>query len=126
MTLSLPSAAQVRAVITTSKTDEEIDAIVVQAEALVSSCSGVSNASAAMQETILSWVTAHLIASPAGGGGIVQSEALGDASKSYAVSASPNGTRGLHSTRYGQQAIMFDITGCLAQLGGRRVLWKTL
>lgn len=125
MSLELPTVADVRVIITTTLTDDQITDQITLAEALASQCSGVSNASTTIQAAIVKYITAHFIAMISGGGGVVQSETLGDASKSYAV-AQPSSGAGLNASRYGQQAVMLDTTGCLAKLGKPGIKFKVL
>ena len=125
MSLELPTVDDVRVIITTSLTDDQVTDQIALAEALASQCPGVSSASTTIQAAIVKYITAHLIAMITGGGGVVQSEALGDASKTYATAPAASGN-GLNATRYGQQAIMFDTTGCLARLGKPGIKFKVL
>ena len=121
-----PDVADVRIIITTALEDAAVAALIDDATLLVEDC--VSALSCSRQATIIKWVTAHLIASmstsTAGQTGVLTSESLGDASRSYAKPTL--GEQGLHGTTYGQQAIAYDPNGCLATLGARKTLFKVL
>lgn len=121
---TLPTATEVRAIITTSLTDAQIDAIAADALLLVEACSSFTSYSDARQTAIVKWVTAHLIASSnATGGGALTQKSLGDASESY---ARPMLGVGMGGTTYGQQAIALDTSGCLAQIGKIKATFKVL
>lgn len=122
----LPSVDDVRAVISTSLTDSQITQMILEADAITSQCSGIASSGEILRAAINKYFVAHMIALLSGNGsGVVQSESLGDASVSYVQALVPNlGT--LSSTRYGQQAITLDTSGCLANLGKMRVSFKVL
>lgn len=127
MAVTLPTAAQVRAIITTDLTDDQIDSYVVDASLLVARC--ISVLDEVTQTTIIKYTAAHLIQSngQASGEGFantsVTSMKLGDASESYARAAVGSG---MASTSYGQQAIALDPNGCLLTIGQRPVVFKVL
>ena len=122
--MTTPTATQVRAAITTSLTDSQIDAIVSDAEVLLEGCSAFASYSGAKQTAILKWVSAHLIASTnSPGSGSLTQKALGDANESY---ARPVLGPGMMGTTYGQQAIALDTSGCLANIGRVRSFMKVL
>lgn len=116
MSLTQPSVAAVRAIITTTLTDEQVQSFIDDAALMAEGCECLSGLASERQAAIVKYMTAHLISMQSGKGGIVTAEKMGSASKSYAT-----GTAGadmmLSSSRYGQQAILLDTTGCLAQLG---------
>lgn len=122
MAMTQPSATEVRAVIDlpASLADAIIDAFVDDAEALASQCSAVLSSDAAIQKAILKWLTAHMLAGRYGTSGALVSKSLGDASENYADGARTFGL-GLASTHYGQMALQFDASGCLARLGRQKV-----
>lgn len=122
MAMTQPSATEVRAVIDlpASLADATIDAFVDDAEALASQCSAVLSSDAAIQKAILKWLTAHMLSGRYGTSGAVTSKSLGDASENYADGQRTFGL-GLASTHYGQMALQFDASGCLARLGRQKV-----
>lgn len=126
MSITLPTAAQVRALISTSKTDLEIDDVVAYAGEFASNCSSVLAMSTTMQAQIVAYLTAHFLSIQAGTGGVIQSEALGDASRSYAIAPQRTGGNALAATRYGQQAMLLDVSGCLEGLGKRKARVKVI
>lgn len=121
-----PTVGDVRIIITTSMTDDQIQAIIDDASLMVHRC--VLVLACDLQAAIIKWVTAHLIASlstaSSGGTGVVTGESLGDASISYAKPQLQS--FGLASTTYGLQAIGLDPNGCLTTIGLRRTLVEVL
>lgn len=124
---NLPTAEDVRAIIQTDLTDQQIGVFIGHADLLSRNC--IRRLPADLQKTILTYLTAHLIQSAGMSTGegfanvAVTSMRLGDASESYARAAV--GTN-LGGTYYGQQAIQLDPTGCLGRLGERKLLFKVL
>lgn len=118
---TLPTATEVRSIIDTALTDEQIDSIVTDAVLLVETCS--SGWSDARYTSILKWVTAHLIASRGGTEGVLTSSRLGDAQDNYMRTTPGDGLKG---TTYGQQALALDTNGCLVNLGKRRAFVRTI
>jgi len=122
----IPSAAEVRAIITTSLTDPAIEAMIEDAELMVEAC--IASMTCQRKTAIIKWVTAHLISSmssiTSGGTGVITSDSLGDASRSYAKPTLDS--TGLFGSTYGQQAMALDPNGCLAALGMRKTLFKVL
>jgi hypothetical protein len=114
MTIALPTAADVRAIIETSLTDGQIEALIADAALAAEKC--LLKYDEARQKAIVKWLTAHLIAST-GGNGVLTSQKLGDASETYARATLGDGLKG---TTYGQQALLLDTCGCLARLGRAR------
>lgn len=108
----IPTVNDVRAIILTKKDDAQVQAFIDDAVLLTKSC----GFDGALQKAILRWVTAHLISSTVDEG-VVTSDALGGASRSYARASLGNGLAG---TTYGQQALALDTAGCLARLGSAR------
>lgn len=119
-----PQPGQVRAIITTSLTDDVIAALIQTARGIADEC--IRALPPALQVQILTWLTAHLIASmtmSAGGGKQLKSWSTGDASESYAI-----GTLGdmLKGTTYGQMVAMLDPNGCLLRRGKMAPTWEVL
>lgn len=127
MALELPTPADVKAIISTELTDDQIQGFINDAALLVKRC--VSPLTPELQKTIIKYVAAHLIQSAGLSTGegfanvAVTAMKLGDASESY--SRATAGTN-LAGTWYGQQAIQFDPNGCLLKLGERTVLMQVL
>lgn len=114
MSLTQPTVEAVRLVITTAMNDTAVAAFIEDATLLAEGCAGIASLTPTRQAAIVKWLTAHLIATHSGGGGQLTQKSLGDASESYAAGAA--GVN-LNATRYGQQAVSLDTTGCLANLG---------
>jgi hypothetical protein len=121
--LAVPTPADVRIVITTALDDAAITALIGDAALIAEACPMVAGYDALRQIAIIKWLTAHLIAQQSGQAGALTQKTLGDASESYA--SGQMGTN-LQASRYGQQAIALDPSGCLAQLGQRRAFFKVL
>lgn len=113
MAIERPETDDVRAVIQTTLTDDEIETIIDDAILIADTC--ISALPAARQKAILKWLTAHLVSSIKNfGGGGVTSDKLGDASRTF---SSGHFGKQLASTSYGQQALLMDPNGCLARIG---------
>lgn len=124
MSIAKPTVASVRAIIDTKLTDEQLESVIDDAVLFAEGCPMVATYDEARQRAIIKWLTAHMIASTnATGGGALTSKSLGDASESY---ARPTLGVGLSGTTYGQQAIALDPSGCLANLGKTRMMFKKL
>lgn len=122
----VPTADEVRAILATSLTDAAIESIIEDAELMVEDC--IASMTCQRKTAIIKWVTAHLISSTSsgtsGGTGVITSDSLGDASRTYAKPTL--GSTGLFGSTYGQQAMALDPNGCLASLGMRKTLFKVL
>lgn len=117
-----PTASDVRVVITTKLTDDQINVIISDASLLARRC--LLPLDSETQTAMLRWLAAHMIAVVKNqGGGGVTSRSLGDASKSFSTAGF--GDR-LGSTSYGQNALMLDPNGCLARLGRARASIETI
>ncbi len=108
----------------TTLSDAAIQSFIDDATVMVGPCTmGIDCTTA---KVIIKYVTAHLIASlggSPGGSKALTQRALGDASESYASAVMGSNLAG---TSFGQQALMLDSTGCLANLGKRRGFAKLL
>jgi hypothetical protein len=113
----------VRVVIATALADPQLTALIGDAVLIAEGCPVVATYDATRQAAIVKWIAAHLVAQQSGKAGALTQKALGDASESYASAAM--GAQ-LAGSRYGQQAIALDPSGCLAQLGMRRATFKVL
>jgi hypothetical protein len=126
MALTLPTVEQVRAICPAPNlTDAQVQSFIDDAALMAEDC--VSAQSAARQVGVIKWLAAHLI-STAGvatgaASGVIQSQSLGDASESYAVAATADMLKG---TAFGQQAMLMDPTGCLANLGKRKSTFQII
>lgn len=105
MAIATPSVTEVRAVITTTKTDAEILLVIDDAVLILEDVPTTTAKTASVQKAIVKYVTAHLLSLDRSGA--LTSKAIGDASESFAVSQNAFGA-GLLSTVYGQRAILFD------------------
>jgi hypothetical protein len=122
MMTTAPTVADVRLILDTKLGDAAIQAFIDDATVMTGPCS--LGWDCATRKTIIKYIAAHLLVLAASkGGGAVSQRSLGDASESY--SRQSLGT-GLSETSYGQSALNFDPTGCLANLGKRRGFAKTL
>lgn len=122
MSFTKPSVAAVRVLITTTMSDDAVQSFIDDASVMVKPCAlGID---CDTMTVIVKYLAAHMIAlSATKGGGALSQKSLGDASESYARTAS--GT-GLSETAYGQLALNLDPTGCLANLGKRKAFAKLL
>lgn len=128
-TLSLPSPADVRRVITTSSDDEGVQSFIDDAVVMASAC--IATYDPPRQRMILKWLAAHLMNSspangPGSGGQTLASSRLGDASESYANPSAPASLGTLQATAYGRQVLALDTGGCLQNLGKQPVTFQTL
>jgi len=126
MPLALPTLADVRAIIATSLTDGQLQAVIDDAALIAEGCAAVAGYPATRQAAIVKYITAHLLAGSAGsatGSGAITQKALGDASESYAA-----GQLGmdLKSSQWGSKALLLDPSGCLATLGRQRAYFEVL
>lgn len=116
-----PTVAAVRVVVKTALTDDQVQAIIDDAALIADGCPVVATYPIERQQAIVKWIAAHLIATQSGIAGMLTQKALGDASESYA-----SGQTGMNlaASRYGQQAMLLDPSGCLANLGKPPVIFK--
>lgn len=121
MSVSTPSVAEVRTIISTTLADASITAIIADAALLAENCPVIEGYSVALQKAIVKWLAAHFISAQKGGQ--LMQKTLGDASESYAA---PQTLMGLNGSVYGQQAILLDASGCLERLGKLKVKFKVL
>lgn len=118
--LELPTAAEVRAIYSTTLTDEELEAFIEDAALLVGPC--IEGLDADRQKAILKYVTADLLVGAASRGrGVATSKAVGDASESYNAGGATFG-----ESAYWQRAIQYDPNGCLRRLGKPRATFEKL
>ena len=108
------NALDVKAIITTSLTPDEVRTYITDANALVNSTLSGEGLSESLLGTIEKWVAAHLIAvtkarQP-------QYKKIGDGAESY-----PKLGLKMESSTYGQTALAFDTSGKLANLGKKRI-----
>lgn len=121
MALSLPSADEVRVIISTSLTDGQVDAIILDASLMVENCAEVAGYDADVQAAIVKYFAADIISViKAQGGGVMTSDRLGDAARSYSVA---NLGKNANSF-YRQQAYALDPSGCLRRLGGAQASFE--
>jgi hypothetical protein len=117
MAIEQPSAAEVRAIITTGATDATIVLVVAHAALMAEAC--IEDLDAARQKAILTYMAADILAAAisSGGQGAKTSESLGDASVSWAsnLAGAEYG-----KSAYWQRAVMLDPNGCIKRLGMRR------
>ncbi len=122
MSLTPPSVADVRLIITSPLTDAQIQALINDTVVLCGLCSVIEGYPSDRQAIIIKLMVAHFMTLNSGKGART-SKSLGDASEAYV--AIPV-TWAAGSTSYGQQALMFEPSGCLANLGRRKPVLQTL
>lgn len=107
--------AEVRQILSTGLTDLEIGAYIVAANSFVVANLGPAGLTEIQLKEIERWITAHFIASTRE----QQSKEEG-AGGAYVKYQGVTG-EGLSATMYGQQAVLLDTSGTLAEIvGGRR------
>lgn len=104
------SPTQVKQIVATEKSDQDIQVFIDTAELVVSEDLAGSGLSAERKEKIALWLSAHFLIISQDNGGIRRSK-LGDADESYVV---PKEQWGLGATHWGQQAMSLDTSGTLA------------
>lgn len=118
MAIEKPTPEEVRVVIDTNASDDVINAMIDDAILMYGHC--LEAMEPARQKAALKWIVAHLLFSSGQGGedSARVSKKLGDASDTYARATIGDGLRG---SVFGQRALAFDPSGCLAQDGdGKR------
>ena len=115
------TGAEVKAIITTVKTDDEVENFITPANLIVTDVLTGSGHSAALLKEIEKWLSAHFVAIDDKSARIVEEKA-GDATNKY---EGRTGMR-LNFTRYGQQVLLLDTSGSLADLGKGPAEVKTL
>lgn len=110
MSVTKPSASDVKVIIDTDLTDSQIEGFIDAANLLVEEELGDSDLSASLLTEINKWLAAHLLSSR---DQRVAKEAINDVSITYQGEYG----LGLNSTSYGQQVLVLDSTGTLNNLG---------
>lgn len=103
---------------TTDASDETIQVHIDTAEVIVSENLAGSGLSTTRLDKIRVYLSAHFLTiseASGGGGGMLKSTKTGEATDEY-FSATEIGGYGLAATAYGQQALVLDTTGSLANL----------
>lgn len=113
MSLSLPSAGEVRTVLSTSLTDQQIESLIADAALVVGQCAAIAGYDADRQSAIIKYWTADLVSTiNNSGAGMITSDKLGDAARSYAA-----GTDKTATSWFRQRAYDLDGSGCLRRIG---------
>lgn len=113
MALELPTADEVRVVISTALTDPQIEALILDAALVVDQCSAVAGYDVDTQAAIVKYWTADLISTIANqGAGVVTSDKLGDAARTFSAGNDSSAT-----SFYRQRAYDLDPSGCLRRIG---------
>lgn len=111
------TATEVKAIIATELADSIIDTFIGMANRVVTDHLGANtDLSAAQKQDIETWLTAHLVASTREQQ--AQAEQAGDARITYQGETG----KGLEATFYGQQVMMMDTTGTLANAIGKKAV----
>jgi hypothetical protein len=115
----LPDVPDVRAIIATELSDEQVEGLILDAELMVRTC--VASLDEERQCAIIKYVTADLIASAVegAGAGAVTSSRLGDAADTYAASTEFPGR-----SSYWDKAVLLDPNGCLRKLGRKSAFFE--
>lgn len=113
------TATEVKAILTTSLTDAQVDVYIDIANQIVTDNVTCGLGDAALEE-IERWLTAHLIAFTRSR--MAKSEKIGEASITY------NGVfgSGLDATPYGQTVKLLDTCGSLANMGKKTIFIKAI
>lgn len=100
--------------------EKDLLIFVETANRMVNMCYSGSGIDEGTLKSLETWLAAHLafMANP----DVLSSSKLGDAADTYQRSS---GT-GLQSSSYGQQAMLFDVNGCIQNLGKKRITWEVL
>lgn len=124
------TSAEVKEILVTALTGTQLDPFITAANAIVTEKLGDSGLGDTLLKEIERWLSAHFIyisnpsysSTAKNARGSVISEKVGDATIEYAdISRGKYSNLGLlSSTIYGQQAIVIDLTGTLANLGKKR------
>lgn len=126
MALSEPTVADVRIIFATSLGDSAVQAFITDAVLFADGCPAVAGYSAERQAAIVKYLAAHLMfvgghaTSGSASSGTKTQESVGDASVSYAAPGANTFGLGLEASRFGQQALKLETSGCLARLGKPR------
>lgn len=117
----VPTVDEVRLVISTSKSDAVVQAVITDAAATVARCTeSLDDETTAL---IVKYVAADMLAAviSTSGRGALTSKALGDASESWNAGAA--GAE-FGKSAYWQRALMLDPNGCLNRLGKARATFE--
>jgi len=115
------TGTEVKTIITTVKTADQVESFITPANLLVSDALSGSGFSAARLAEIEKWLSAHFVAIDDSSARVTEKE-VGEASEKYEGRTD----MGLKFTRYGQQAMMLDTSGALANLGKRAAKVETI
>lgn len=124
------TSTEVKQILVTVLTGSQLDPFITAANLIVTEKLGTSGLGDALLKEVERWLSAHFIyvsnpsysSTAKNARGVVISEKVGDATIEYAdISKGVYPNLGLLSgTVYGQQAIIIDLTGTLANLGKKR------
>lgn len=115
------SGTEVKTIITTIKTAAEVENFITPANLLISDVLSGSGFGTTRLAEIEKWLSAHFVAIDDGSARVAEKE-IGEAKDKYEGKTD----MGLKFTRYGQQAMMLDTTGALANLGKRAAKVETI
>ena len=115
------TSAEVKTIITTTKTEDQVTPFITPANLLVSDALSGSGFGADRLKEIEKWLSAHFVAIDDASARVTEKE-VGEASEKYEGKTD----MGLKFTRYGQQAMMMDTSGKLANLGKRAAIVETI
>ena len=114
------NATDVKLIIETQLQNANIEAFITSANAIVTDALGSSSLSDSTLEQIEKWLTAHMIASTRER--MAKKEEAGGAKIEYAG----NYGMGLDLTTYGQMVKTLDVTGIMASLGSKKIVFKAI
>lgn len=113
------TAEEVKQIIDTDLTEEEVDPFIQSANVLVTSVMTSSGASDDLLSEIEKWLSAHFVAirDPR-----LKQIKIGEITESYYGTSG----QGLNHTPYGQQVLMLDYTGSFSNLGKRKASFNVI
>lgn len=115
----------VEEIITTVLSNDEIEGAISSASVLYRKYLENKNIEPYLELEIKRWLAAHFV-SLKDPSTRVDKEKIGDASVEYSKIGQDSSYIGLKSTRWGQQAIIFDPTGVLKNIDGIPPVWYAL
>ena len=128
--MSRVTPSEVKEIISTTLGGTQLNPFITAANLTVTNKLVSLGLSASLLKEIERWLTAHYVSvylnSVNSQGGLISRERVaGDTEIEY-VTRKISGVANLTATSYGQQAIMLDYTGTLANLGKRKAIIKVI
>lgn len=120
--MALVDASEVRIILDTDLSDNEVSAFIDIADSLVSTHLTSTNLSDAVKKEIERWLTAHLITISRDR--LASSEKVGDASIQYADAKMLG--KGLDATSYGQMVKILDTSHTFEKIDKKEIIIKAV